>query len=107
MAEFRCRRCGNCCRWPGHVHVTDREVDAIAAMLGMSPEDFIETYTRLTEDRRGLSLIENELGHCIFLENTEPATCRIDENKPQQCRDFPARWNFPGWEKECAGGGEM
>ena len=104
MAGFQCRRCGNCCRWPGHVHVNDREIDAIAAMLGMTPELFIEKYTRLTEDRRGLSLIENEQGHCIFLENTEPASFRIDENKPQQCRDFPARWNFPGWEDECAGG---
>ena len=104
MAGFQCRRCGNCCRWPGHVHVDDREIDAIAAMLGMTPELFIEKYTRLTEDRRGLSLIENEAGHCIFLENTDPASCRIDENKPRQCRDFPARWNFPGWEDECAGG---
>jgi hypothetical protein len=22
-------------------------------------------------------------------------------NKPQQCRDFPNRWNFPGSEKDC------
>ena len=104
MAGFQCRRCGNCCRWPGYVHVTEREIDAIAAMLEMTPEEFIEKYTRLTADRWGLSLIENEAGHCIFLENGDPASCRIDENKPQQCRDFPAKWNFPGWENECAGG---
>ena len=28
-AGFECRRCGNCCRWPGAVKLLDEEVDAI------------------------------------------------------------------------------
>ena len=40
-------------------------------------------------------------GSQVFLEEGEPAGCRIDPVKPEQCRRFPERWNFPGWEKEC------
>ena len=104
MGSFRCRRCGSCCRWPGYVRVSAREIDAIAESLGMSSERFIDEYTRLVVDRSGLSLTEKADGSCVFLEETRPARCRIEAAKPRQCRDFPEKWNFPGWEKECAGG---
>ncbi len=105
--EFHCLRCGNCCRWSGCVKVTDAEIDAIAAFLGMEPDRFLDEYTDLMPDRRGLTLIEAENGSCIFLEETDPPGCRIEPVKPAQCRDFPFRWNFPGWENECAGGAAM
>ncbi|NBT90581.1 MAG: YkgJ family cysteine cluster protein, partial [Verrucomicrobia bacterium] len=37
-------------------------------------------------------------GACIFLEGQD---CRIQPVKPQQCRDFPNAWNFPGWRDIC------
>ena len=104
MASFRCRRCGNCCRWSGYVRLSEAEIDAIAGFLAMTPERFIAEYTRLTADRSGLSLIEKDDGSCVFLEESRPPACRIEAVKPRQCRDFPEKWNFPGWEKECAGG---
>ena len=27
--------------------------------------------------------------------------CSVQPVKPQQCRDFPNLWNFPGFEKTC------
>ena len=105
MGAFHCRRCGNCCRWPGAVRVSDEECDAIAAYLGMTVEDFIDRFTRITPDRQALSLTETGAGHCIFLDEDPPA-CRIDAVKPRQCRDFPEHWNFPGWRNECEGGRE-
>ena len=81
--------------------VTDAEIDAIAAFLGMPPEAFLERWTELMPDRQGLTLIEKADGSCVFLEEGEPAGCRIDPVKPEQCRRFPERWNVPGWEKEC------
>ena len=101
MSGFICVRCGNCCRWSGCVKVTDAEVDAIAAFLGIPAEEFLERWTELMPDRQGLTLIEKADGSCVFLEEGEPAGCRIDPVKPEQCRRFPERWNFPGWEKEC------
>lgn len=100
--EFRCARCGNCCRWPGYVKLTDAEIVAIAGHLGISETEFTAQYTMLARNRRFLSLIEKPDGSCVFFE-AEPVGCRINPVKPQQCRDFPEKWNFPGWEEQCRG----
>ncbi len=98
-----CQRCGACCRWAGDVCLTDADISAIAAFLGLAEEDFIAQYCRLQRSRKGLSLIDAEgSDDCIML--TEEG-CRIQPVKPKQCRDFPYRWNFPGWEKLCPGAG--
>ena len=105
---FHCQRCGNCCRWPGYVRVSAAEVDAIAAFLQIPGNEFIARYTRLTANRSGLSLLENPDGSCPYLEDTpDGPACRLQSVKPQQCRDFPLKWNFPNWEDECAGGRAM
>lgn len=99
IARRQCTRCGNCCRWTGYVRLKEAEVDAIVAHLGLSATEFMERFTRLTDDRRGLSLIEKPDGSCIFLEGTNE--CRIQPVKPSQCIGFPNAWNFPGFEKQC------
>lgn len=96
---FHCTRCGNCCRWPGIVRLSTAEIEAIADYLGMPEDDFVQLYTDITPDRRGLTLIDRPDGACIMLDDDD--SCRIQPVKPQQCRDFPHKWNFPGWEKEC------
>lgn len=96
--HYVCQRCGNCCRWPGEVRVSEEEISRIAAFLKLSEEEFIERYTELRQDRRGLTLISKPNHECIFLDGIE---CRIQAVKPQQCIDFPNKWNFPGWRKVC------
>lgn len=95
---YVCQRCTNCCRWPGQVRLREPEISAIAAFLGLSEWDFIQRFTRLQISRQGLSLVEKTDGSCIFLEGKD---CRIQPVKPQQCRDFPNGWNFPGWREVC------
>ena len=104
-ADFRCRRCGACCRWPGCVKLAPGEPERIADALGLAAEEFYEKFTRLAPDRSCLSLIEDRSGHCVFLgeDGDGLSLCRIEAVKPRQCRDFPLRWNFPGWEKLCSG----
>ena len=104
MPPFVCRRCGSCCRWSGCVKLLPGEGERIAAYLGISEAEFFSGMTRLSPDRQWLSLTENADGSCIFLESAEgAAACRIDPVKPEQCRAFPVKWNFPGWEKLCEG----
>ena len=98
---FRCHRCGNCCRWPGDVRVDEPEIARIAAWLGMSPETFIDRHTRLTHDRKGLTLLENADGSCRFLQPDN--SCALQEVKPRQCSDFPTAWRAPGYEHLCPG----
>ena len=97
---YICTGCGDCCRWPGYVKVTDSEIDNIADAIGMSSEAFIEKYTYLTEDRKSLSIIDNELGHCYFFDD-EKSQCKIYDQRPSQCRNFPLKWNFENWEDKC------
>ncbi|MFA9197609.1 MAG: YkgJ family cysteine cluster protein [Aliarcobacter sp.] len=96
--KYLCERCTNCCRWPGDVKVSDSEISAIASFLKMKQDLFIEKYTRLRSDRRGLSLIDQPDGACIFLDGQD---CQIQPVKPDQCRGFPNAWNFPGWRDIC------
>jgi len=93
-----CQRCTACCRWPGQVRLREGELARLAAHLGMSEHDFIQQFMRLRPDRLGLALKEQPDGACIFLAGNE---CTVQPVKPQQCRDFPNLWNFPGFEKTC------
>lgn len=101
--DFACVRCGHCCEWEGDVRVTESECETIAAHLGISFGEFMDRYTRLTHDRKGLSLIESEPSkHCIFYHGNPP-TCRIQSIKPFHCTCFPFEWRFAGWEERCEG----
>jgi Fe-S-cluster containining protein len=95
---YECQRCTACCRWPGQVRLEEAEVDRIAAHKALSVNEFIERYTQLRPDRKGLTLIERGDGACIFLEGGD---CGIQTVKPKQCREFPNGWNFPGFEAVC------
>ncbi len=95
---YECQRCTACCRWPGQVRLTNAEITRLAAFKNISEADFIQQFTRLRWDRGGLALQEKPNGECIFLDGDD---CSVQSVKPQQCRDFPNLWNFPGFEKIC------
>jgi Fe-S-cluster containining protein len=65
---------------------------------GISQQQFIQQYMRLRPDRQGLALAEKSNGECVFLDGND---CSVQAVKPQQCRNFPNLWNFPGFEKIC------
>jgi len=96
---YLCQRCGNCCRWPGDVIVTAGEVVKIASHLAMGEEEFIQNHTRLSANRRHLSISEKEDGSCRFLEGKN--RCLIQPVKPHQCSGFPNQWRFEGWREKC------
>lgn len=93
-----CQRCTACCRWPGQVRLSEADITRIAAFLQLNEHDFIQRYTRLQKDRRGLALQEKPDGACVLLDGN---LCAIQAVKPQQCRDFPNLWKYPGAEKYC------
>ena len=98
--RYECQRCGNCCRWPGYVRVTAKELEAIASFLDMTAEVLTQSYTALTDDRRSLTLVEQPNGHCIFLD--ADGDCMIYPVRPKQCRDFPDKWTVPDFENRCS-----
>ncbi len=80
------------------MRLTDEEITGLAVFLGLSEHKFIQQFTRLTHDRRGLALQENSGGACVFLVG---ANCVVQPVKPQQCSDFPNLWRHPGAEELC------
>ena len=80
------------------MRVTDAEIARLAAFKGMSENEFIQQFTRLRHDRRGLVLQERPDASCVFLDGKD---CSVQPVKPQRCRDFPNVWNFPGFQKVC------
>jgi uncharacterized protein len=97
--RYLCQRCGNCCRWPGDVRITEEETGRIARFLGLTEEDFVQRCTRLNANRTGLSIIDKANGECLFLAGVNE--CLIQPVKPGQCAGFPNEWNFPGWREKC------
>ena len=73
----------------------------MAACLGMDVLEFTRQYTRLRDDRRGLSLIEQPDGACVFLAG-DPPGCLIQAVKPAQCRSFPMAWRYEDAHEICA-----
>ena len=103
LRGFVCRRCANCCRWPGFVRITDDEISAISNHLALSENDFIQRFARLRPQRTGLALRDNpDDGSCIFLRGN---ACAIQAVKPRQCREFPEHWRHPEWRRHCLGAG--
>ncbi len=98
--QFNCKQCGACCREPGYVCLAPGEAEAIAEHLQMEQYEFTARYTRLTKSRRELSLTEQPGGACVFL--TDRQACLVQAVKPAQCRDFPRKWTFDGWQEICA-----
>lgn len=99
MAIFlECQRCTACCRWPGQVRLTGAEITRLAMFKSIGEHEFIQRFTRLRHDRQGLALQEKPNHECIFLEDND---CSVQPAKPQQCKNFPNLWNFPGSEKVC------
>lgn len=90
---FSCRRCGECCRWPGHVLLTEADIRLLARRLDIDESVFIDRYARLASNRAQLSLSETPDGACVFLDGSN---CRVYDARPEQCRGFPATWTVAG-----------
>lgn len=104
--EFECHRCGNCCKGEGAVAITTAEAKRMADHLGQALKPFLKQYTIRVS--RGLWWLLDQPGEeqwCVFLTRDETGLhgCRVNEVKPEQCRDFPRRWRNEDSFRTCAG----
>ena len=80
------------------MRLTEAEIARLAAFRGLDEFEFIQRFTRLAQNRDGLALLDKPNGECVFLDGND---CSVQPVKPQQCREFPNLWNFPGFETLC------
>ena len=89
---FECQQCGRCCAGPieGYVWVSDEDVRAIAARLGLSEQQMRARHVRKVGRRQSLRE-DARTKDCIFLQTDGPdgRGCAIYEFRPIQCRTWP------------------
>jgi hypothetical protein len=80
---FTCTQCGDCCKGFGGTYLAQKDITAIAAYLGISEAELLESYCVVSGNR--LVLAQAEDGFCIFFDRN----CSIHPVKPQMCRKWP------------------
>lgn len=83
--EFRrtdCLTCANCCKTTGPLF-TDKDIERISKHFRMKPQQFIETYLRIDEDKDYVL----QSVPCTFLGADN--YCSIYDVRPKACREFP------------------
>jgi len=85
--RFSCTQCGDCCSGtPGYVWVTNEEIAALAALVGLSVDEFEDKYCRQVGIRKSLKEFPN--GDCVFLDS-QSRRCTVYDARPRQCRTWP------------------
>lgn len=85
--RFTCTGCGDCCTGgAGYVWVNGEDIAKMAAVVGVSVEDFEDEYVRRVGVRK--SLIEYDNGDCVFFDN-KSRKCGVYAARPRQCRTWP------------------
>ena len=82
---FQCRQCGDCCAGRGGIFVKPREVEEMAALLGLPVKEFRRRYVEASQMGPRLGIADN--GFCVFL--LEGNLCRVHAVKPFICRQWP------------------
>jgi Fe-S-cluster containining protein len=98
--QFECVRCGNCCRGPGFVRITQEDATRIARFLNIKLSSFYTQYTMSHGDGE-LWLLDDENSDCLFLDKNN--LCTIHPVKPRQCAEFPASWRTADVALYCEG----
>ena len=84
-AEFKktdCLQCANCCKTTGPLF-TAADIERISKHLRQKPQQFIEQYLRIDEDKD--YVLQNV--PCTFLDSDN--TCFIYTVRPKACQEFP------------------
>lgn len=77
-----CLSCANCCKTTGPLF-TNADIERIAKHLKMKPQQFIDTYLQIDEDR---DFVLQSLP-CTFLDAEN--YCMIYDVRPKACREYP------------------
>lgn len=80
--EVDCLECANCCRSLGP-RLTDRDIERIAGALRLKPQEVVDRYLRIDEDK---DYVFKSMP-CPFL--CSDNYCSIYKDRPKACREYP------------------
>jgi hypothetical protein len=82
FSRTNCLDCANCCKTTGPLF-TNKDIERISKHLKLKPQQFIEQYLRIDEDK---DYVLQEVP-CTFLASDN--YCLIYDVRPKACREFP------------------
>ncbi len=82
---FECKKCGHCCEGRGGIVLSQRDLDRLAAFLGVDPAIARERYAELSNGK--LKVRTGPDGFCIFFKTG--SGCAVHAGKPDICRAWP------------------
>lgn len=85
LRNFSCQKSGNCCRAPGYVYVTTRDITLMAEKLGLPEDEFRRSYVRRVKGWEVIAAPDFRPGCFLDAEHR----CRVYEVRPQACRTYP------------------
>ena len=91
----KCESCeGRCCTGEsGYIYVSQDEILALATLLKLETDDFIEQYLYKKGYKYSLKEVVHEGSYdCVFY-NRSSNGCGVYEARPTQCRTFPF-WDY-------------
>jgi uncharacterized protein len=97
-SDFQCAGCGECCRIAGQVRLTEGDTQRLAGFLDLTEHDFIQRYTEIARNRRGLVIRGDPALPCLFLNDSR---CTIYAARPEQCASYPVQWRNQGRDRLC------
>ena len=80
--EIDCLTCANCCKTTSPIFY-QKDIERVAKRVRMKPQDFIEKYLRIDEDKDYVL----KQAPCPFLDNEN--YCMVYEDRPTACREYP------------------
>ncbi|MGE0015368.1 MAG: YkgJ family cysteine cluster protein [Candidatus Methanomethylophilaceae archaeon] len=82
-SSFPCQECGRCCHQK-LITILPDEVDRISSAAGVPLGEFMSKYVGFSKDGRIMLLLTDP---CAFLGKDN--RCRIWDDRPEVCREFP------------------
>ncbi len=118
VKRFQCTRCGHCCKGDGVVRFGPEKADEMARTLGINRHKLLTAFALLAGEKEWwlkdkmvypVGAGGPEEKWCIFLEQGSDGLyyCRVNQAKPQQCADFPAKWQNMDSTTTCSGLGRL
>lgn len=91
---FECNKCGDCCKWEGHIYLKSDDVKKLSDFLHITINNFLSKYAKDVGGRMALK-DKDENSECVFLKNN---ICEVHGVRPRQCDEYPVQYD-----KRCPG----
>ena len=84
--QFKCKKCGNCCKGESSISLSEEDIDRISSFLKISKTDFLKKYA--VQKSNTIIQLKTQNGFCIFFDR-KTKLCKIHPAKPKKCKEWP------------------